>query len=134
MMEQLNYCPENCAKDYTVNLNNLRNYLTPSCYQDLAMHRKRNASLYQHRTRKLLPLGDEIFDPDKVIRLDKDVWEVRVDYLLEEHVAGVETRRNRYHYPLRIVHLSLPVQLNAYQLAFDCYIGRGPQPVTDGSS
>ena len=93
------------------------------------MHRERNVSLYQHRTRKLLPVGEEIFDPQKVTRLDKNVWEVRVEYLLEEHVVGVETRRNRYYYPLRIVHLSLPVELNAYQLAFDCYLGAGPRPV-----
>ncbi|MCB1810680.1 MAG: DUF2895 family protein [Candidatus Competibacteraceae bacterium] len=129
VMETLNFCPEDCAKDYAANLETLRAYLTPSCFQELAMHRERNVSLYQHRTRKLLPVGEEIFDPQKVTRLDKNVWEVRVEYLLEEHVVGVETRRNRYYYPLRIVHLSLPVELNAYQLAFDCYLGAGPRPV-----
>ena len=134
VMETLNFCPEDCAKDYPANLDTLRNYLTPSCFQDLAMHRERNVSLYQHRTRKLLPVGEEIFNPEKVTQLDKDVWDVRVEYLLEEHVVGVETRRNRYYYPLRIVHLSLPVELNAYQLAFDCFIGAGPRPVDDSRS
>ena len=128
VMEALNYCPEDCARDYEANMLRLRDYLTPSCAQDLAMHRERNASLYDFRTRKLLPYGEEIFDPQKVTRLDKDVWEVRIDYLLEEHVKGVETRRNRYHYPLRIVHYTVPVDRNAYQLAFDCYISPGPRP------
>jgi len=134
MMESLNFCPEDCARDYPKNLETLRSYLTPACFEDLAMHHQRNTSLYQHRTRQLLPVGEEIFDPEKVTRLDKDVWEVRVEYLLEEHVVGVETRRRRYYYPLRIVHRRLPVNLNPYQLAFDCYIGQGPRPVEEPSA
>lgn len=129
VMESLNYCPEDCAEDYGNNLEELRHYLTPSCFQELSMHREGHASLYRHRSRKLLPLGEELFDPAKVTRLDRNAWAVTVEYLLEEHVVGVETRRNRYRYPLRIVHLGLPVHLNAYQLAFDCYTGPGPHPV-----
>jgi len=129
MMEALNYCPEDCGKDYVKNLTRLHDYLTPSCYQDLAMHRQRNASVYEFRSRKLLPTGDEIFDPLKVTRLDSNVWEVQIEYLLEEHVKGVETRNRRYHYPVRIVRYDVPLEKNAYQLAFDCYIPPGPRPV-----
>jgi len=131
LMEKLNYCPEDCGRSYAGNLKDMRNYLTASCYQDLAMHRERNASLYEFRSRKLLPVGTEIFDPLKVTRLDRNAWEVHVEYLLEEHVKGVETRRRLYHYPLRIVHYAVPVDLNAYQLAFDCYLPPGPRPVSD---
>lgn len=131
LLEALNYCPEDCARDYGRNLNALRDYLTASCFEDLRMHRERNGSLYEFRTRKLLPAGDEIFDPLKVTRLDRDVWEVRVDYLLEEHVKGVETRNRRYHYPLRIVHYAVPIERNPYQLAFDCYLAPGPRPAAD---
>ena len=129
MMEALNYCPADCGRDYDKNIQKLRDYLTPSCYQNLAMHRERNASVYEFRTRKLLPAGDEIFDPLKVTRLDQGVWEVRVEYLLEEHVKGIETRNRRYHYPVRIVRYDVPLERNAYQLAFDCYIPPGPRPV-----
>lgn len=93
------------------------------------MHRERQASLYEFRSRKLLPVGEEIFDPQKVTRLDRNAWEVHVEYLLEEHVKGVETRRRRYHYPLRVVQYAIPVDLNAYQMAFDCYLPPGPRPV-----
>ncbi len=129
ILETLNYCPKDCGVDYVNNLDSLRHYLTPSCFQDLSLHRERHHSLYQHRSRRLLPLGDELFNPDRITRLDRNAWTVTVDYLLEEHVVGVETRRNRYRYPLRVVHYNLPVHLNAYQLAFDCYTGAGPHPV-----
>jgi integrating conjugative element protein (TIGR03746 family) len=129
LMEKLNYCPEDCGRDYAKNLQEMRHYLTASCYQDLAMHRERQASLYEFRSRKLLPVGEEIFDPQKVTRLDRNAWEVHVEYLLEEHVKGVETRRRRYHYPLRVVQYAIPVDLNAYQMAFDCYLPPGPRPV-----
>lgn len=131
VMEALNYCPADCANDYRDNLETLRHYLTASCYEDLKMHLERNRSLYASRTRKLLPVGDEIFDPLKVTRLDQDVWEMRVDYLLEEHVKGVETRRNRYHYPLRLIRYTVPIDRNPFQLAFDCYVPPGPRPATD---
>ncbi len=129
VMEALNYCPEDCGQDYAENLARYRDYLTPACYQDLLMHRQKNGSVYEFRSRKLLPAGDDIFDPKKVTRLDRDVWEVRVEYLLEEHVKGVETRNRRYHYPLRIVRYDVPLDRNAYQLAFDCYLPPGPRPV-----
>lgn len=129
MMEALNYCPEDCGSDYAKNLSRYRDYLTPACYQDLLMHRQKNASIYEFRSRKLLPAGDDIFDSTKVNRLDHDVWEVRVEYLLEEHVKGVETRNRRYHYPLRIVRYAVPLDRNPYQLAFDCYLPPGPRPV-----
>ena len=131
VMEALNYCPADCAQDYGRNLETLRHYLTASCYEDLKMHRERNESLYASRTRKLLPVGEEIFDPRKVTRLDQDVWEMQVDYLLEEHVKGVETRRNRYHYPLRLVRYAVPIDLTPFPLAFDCYLPPGPRPATD---
>jgi integrating conjugative element protein (TIGR03746 family) len=133
LMEALNYCPEDCARDYGRNLAGLRHFLTPSCYQDLAMHRERNGSLYEFRSRKLLPAGDEVFNPEKVTRLDHNVWEVRVEYLLEEHVKGVETRNRRYHYPVRVVRYDVPVERNPYQLAFDCYIPPGPRPVPENT-
>ncbi|MBK8168632.1 MAG: DUF2895 family protein [bacterium] len=129
LITRLNYCATDCAEDYLKTVEALRDYLTPSCREDLKMHRERNASLYDNRTRKLLPVGDEIFEPDKVERLDGDVWVVRLQYLLEEHVKGVETRRRRYHYPMRVVRYPIPVQNNAYQLAFDCYAPPGTRPV-----
>jgi len=129
VMEALNYCPEDCGRDYGRNLAELRDYLTPSCRADLQMHRERNASVYEFRTRKLLPAGDEIFAPEKVTRLDPNVWEVQIEYLLEEHVKGIETRNKRYHYPVRVVRYDAPLAKNAYQLAFDCYIPPGPRPV-----
>ncbi len=131
VLEALNYCPEDCARDYVRNLNTLRDYLTPNCLQELTMHRDRQGSLYEYRTRKLLPAGDEIFDPRKVNRLDPSVWEVRLDYRLEEFVKGVETRSRRYHYPLRVVRYPVPIERNPYQLAFDCYLPPGPRPATD---
>ena len=128
ILEALNYCPEDCARDYRANIEALRHYLTTPCLHDLHLHREKNASLYEFRTRRLLPVGEEIYAADKVRRLDQKVWEVNLDYLLEEHVKGVETRRNRYYYPLRIVHYRVPIEQNAYQLAFDCYVPPGPRP------
>ena len=128
VLEALNYCPEDCARDYGANLEALRHYLTPTCLADLQMHRERNGSLYEFRTRRLLPMGEEIYAAGKVRRLDQKVWEVTLEYVLEEHVKGVETRRNPYRYPLRIVHYPVPIEANPYQLAFDCYVPPGPRP------
>ena len=133
IMEALNYCPADCGTDYEKNLLKLRDYLTPRCFEDLALHRQRNASIYEFRTRKLLPTGDELFNPENVTRLDHGVWEVHVEYLLEEHVKGIETRSRRYHYPLYIVRYDIPLTRNMYQLAFDCYAPPGPRPAEEVS-
>ena len=129
ILERLNYCPKDCDSDYPSNLEHLRHYVTPACFEDLRLHHQRHRSLYRHRVRKLLPLGEEVFDTDTVQRLDRSVYAVEVDYAVEEFVAGVNTRASRTRYPMRIVHTPMPVTLNEYQLSFDCYTGTGPQPL-----
>lgn len=129
LITQLNYCHEDCAVDYPKNLSAIRDYITERCHADLLLHQQRNESLYSSRTRRLLPGAESLFDPKNVTRLGKDAWEVHMEFVLEEHVKGIETRNRRYHYPIRIVHYATPLERNPYQLAFDCYLPPGPQPV-----
>jgi integrating conjugative element protein (TIGR03746 family) len=128
LMTQLHYCHTDCAQDYLANLEAERHYITERCMADLRLHKQRNESLYAGRTRRLLPATDGLFDPKNVIRLGKDAWEVHLEFDLEEHVKGIETRNRRYHYPVRIVHYAVPLESNPFQLAFDCYLPPGPQP------
>lgn len=130
LMIKLNYCREDCGKDYLKNLGDYQDYLTPRCREERKLHRERNASLYDNRAQRLLPTGDGFFDPEKVVRLSRDVWEVHLEFLREDHVRGVEIDSRRYHYPLRIVHYpGVPLEKNPFQMAFDCYLPPGPQPV-----
>lgn len=130
LMVKLNYCPRDCGADYEKNLADYRDFLTPRCLAELGLHRKNLASTYDNRTRRLLPTGDEIFNPEKVQHIGRDVWEVQLEFMLEEHVVGVEIRNKRYRYPLRIVHApGVPLSKNPFQLAFDCYLPPGPHAV-----
>ena len=129
LITQLNYCREDCSQDYPGNLQAGRDFITERCYADLQLHQQRNESLYAHRTRRLLPATDTLFDPRHVTRLGQGAWEVHLEFVLEEHVKGIETRHRRYAYPVRIVHYAVPLEKNPYQLAFDCYLPPGPQPV-----
>ena len=92
------------------------------------MHRQKNASIYEFRSRKLLPAGDDIFDSTQVNRLDHDVWEVRVEYLLEEHVKGGDPKPALpLPAPDRALHSAAGPQ--PLPMAFDCCIPPGPRPV-----
>ena len=133
LITQLNYCREDCAQDYPRNLAEGRDFITERCYADLKLHQQRNQSLYTSRTRRLLPATDTLFDPRQVTRLGQGAWEVHLEFVLEEHVKGIETRHRRYAYPLRIVHYAVPLEKNPYQPAFDCYLPPGPQPVEASS-
>lgn len=130
LLVKLNYCREDCGRDYMRNLDQYRDFLTPRCREDLALHRQRNASLYESRAQQLLPTGDEVFDPAKVHRIGRDVWEVHLEFHVEHHVKGVQIGNRRIHYPMRIVYApGIPLDKNPFQLAFDCYVAPGPQPV-----
>lgn len=129
VLEGINYCPKDCGSDYVKNLDQYRELITSSCYEELRLHVDRHPSIYNFRTRKMLPYGSS--EKTNVDEVAKNVWTANVQSYLEEHVAGTMTRFNPYSYPMRIIYSNLPIDKNPYQLLFDCFVGDGPQPIAE---
>lgn len=128
LWETLNYCKTDCGEEYPKNLENYSVYLTRACYDDLFTHFQHNRSLYNFRSRLLLPTENSMFSQDKV-RQDSsgDYWLVKLEYELRDTVHGAETRNSRMVYPLKVVRSDKPIAHNGLGLDVDCYFGDGPQ-------
>ena len=122
-LEILNYCPNDCKTDYQDNLNSMHSLITDQCRVQLENHLNRQSDLYIYRSRKLIPVTGQAYSPEKVIQRSNRTWIVNETYELEERVRSTDIRKTRLFYPMRIVRVDMPVDLNPYQLQFDCFEG-----------
>ena len=136
LWETLNYCAEDCGEEYPQRLKDYSPYLTRNCYRDLSDHFERNRSLFNFRSRLLLPTENAMYSSDKIRQISSDAWYVKVEYELRDLVNGTETRKSLMLYPLRIVRSDKPRDVNPFGLDVDCYFDDGPVVLTrpDGNS
>ncbi|MBS9781381.1 MAG: DUF2895 family protein [Gammaproteobacteria bacterium] len=119
--ETMQYCVDDCAKEYKENLNNYRNFLTPACYQELNDHFDNNQQLYTMRSRRLLPTEESGFSTERVKKVADGLWYVYQQYLLEDDIGGIKTRKQIMEYPLKIISSSSPTINNPWGLEIDCF-------------
>ena len=121
LWENLNYCEEDCEREYPASLEKYRAFLTRSCYINLQTKFAKQKSFFTAKTRRLLPSEDAVFNVNNVKRVSSHVWFVVLNYILEEDIHGVTTRSQLMQYPLRITGGRTPTQYNPWGLTIDCF-------------
>ncbi len=119
--ETMQYCVDDCAKEYKTNLDKYRQFLTPACYQELNDHFDNQQQLYTMRSRRLLPTEESGFSTERVKKVADGLWYVYQQYLLEDDIGGIKTRKQIMEYPLKIVSSSSPTINNPWGLEIDCF-------------
>lgn len=121
--ETLNYCELDCYTEYPEKLNQFRSFLTKSCHKELSEHFDKSRELYNKHSRRLLPTDESIYDIERVKKVSSDTWYVYLQYLLDDDIGGITTRKQLMEYPLIITSSGVPTQYNPWGLAIDCYWG-----------
>ncbi len=126
LWESLNYCEEDCGKEFLPTLDKYKPYVTKSCRHDLRKHFERTDNLYRFRSRLLLPTEDSLYSEDKIQQVSTNTWYVKLKYHLKDDVNSVATRDNIMLYPLKIIRSDKPLSVNPLGMEVDCYFGDGP--------
>lgn len=126
LWESLNYCEDDCGKEFLPTLEKYKPYITKSCQHDLRNHFESSGNLYNFRSRLLLPTEDTMFSPDKIQKVTDNTWYVKLEYNLKDDVGSVITRDNIMLYPLKIIRSDKPLSINPLGMEIDCYFGNGP--------
>lgn len=121
ILDRVMRCETDCEVNIPSNLEANRTFITESCYHSLLTHAERNTQLYRGRTRMLSPVDSTVFSFDKVKILNAKTWVIQEDYNLESKVRGQTLRNETYHYEMKIVKSSQHIEVNPYQLQFDCF-------------
>lgn len=129
LWEELNYCEKDCGDEYPQRLQSYRAYLTDSCFLELDKHFKNNRSLFNYRSRMLLPTDNALYSPDRVTRTSEGTWNVSQEYLLRDLVNAQSIRNLVMEYPLKVIRSTRPLGVNQLGLEVDCYYGAGPQVI-----
>lgn len=126
LWESLNYCEEDCGKEFLPTLEKYKAYVTKSCQHDLQQHFTSASNLYRFRSRLLLPTEDSLYSEDKVQQVSSNSWYIKLKYNLKDDVNSVATRDNIMLYPLKIIRSDKPLSVNPMGMEIDCYFGNGP--------
>ncbi len=119
--ETMQYCVKDCANEYQANLDKYRTFLTPQCYQELKDHFDNNQQLYTMRSRRLLPTEESDFSSERVKKVANGLWYTYQQYLLEDDINGIETRKQIMEYPITVRHSTSPTITNPWELEIDCF-------------
>ncbi len=128
MWQQLNRWPEDGAKDYPGNLYRLSAYLTPSFRAELLrdMERRGRQGELSNRERALFEAPGAQYEEGRVKPVADGVWIVTFDAVIEETVAGMEVKKTRIRYPLRVIRYDVDREANPWSLALDGFADGGP--------
>lgn len=131
LWENINYCEEDCNKEYLQQLDKYSGYLSKDCKRQLSNHFEKHRGSYQYRNRVLVPTenpSENLFSSDKVERISSNVWYANLTYILKDDVRGLKVRNNKILYPLKIIRSNRPRAVNPLRLEVDCYIdNQGPR-------
>ncbi len=130
--QQLNRWPENGAEDYARNLYALAAYLTPDFQQTLIedMRLRGQRGELSHRVRGISQLPGHGYDTQRVAVEGAGVWTVTLDLDLQESVHGMDVKRKRIRYPLRVVAWPVDPERNPWGLALDGFAAP-PEALTE---
>lgn len=122
--QQLNRWETNGVTDYEDKLHMLKNYLTPSCYQNRMddFLQKKNARELQSRERSVWEIPGRGFSDERVFVQGADSWVVYLDLHIKESMLGQDIKDVFVNYPLRVVRYNVDPEGNPWGLALDCLI------------
>lgn len=127
--QQINRWHENGAEDYPKNLYRFSPYITPRFRAELLRdmkQRSRHGEL-SGRVRALMETPGSVYDDSKVKQAGNGAWEVELDTTVSESVSGMEVKRTRVIWPLRVVRYDVDRERNPWGLALDGFAGEGPR-------
>lgn len=123
VFQQLNRWPTNGEKDYEKNIETLRAYFTPKCYQFLKddYAQRRIQGELRDRVRGVYEIPGRGFSQDRVKVNSQDDWNVDLDLSTDEYYLDNPVKRVLVRYPLHVVRFDVDPETNPFGLALDCY-------------
>nr|WP_310615686.1 TIGR03746 family integrating conjugative element protein [Pantoea cypripedii] len=125
IFQQLNAWPKNGDVDFPAKIHALSSYLTPSCQDFLNADAKKrsNGGELRDRVRVVYEIPGRGYQSQSVTVIDRDMWVVRLDLVVDEYFHAEPVKRALVRYPLKVVRWSGDAELNPFGLALDCYEG-----------
>lgn len=123
IFQQLNSWPVNGEVDYKKNIEALRSYLTPSCYQFLLKdYDNRNVlGELRERVRGVYEMPGRGFSESRVKINSQDNWDVTLDLYTDEYYKDEPVKRVLVRYPLNVVRFDVNPEQNPWGMALNCY-------------
>lgn len=123
IFQQLNRWHTNGEEDYKGNIDKLRAYLTPQCYQFLQddyTKRLKEHELYK-RVRSVQEMPGRGFNKKKVQIISENDWYVTLDLNTDEYYVDEPVKTVYVRYPLHVVRMDIDPELNPWGLGLNCY-------------
>lgn len=123
IFQQLNRWASDGEQDYTKNIERLKPYLTPACYEYLKddyQHRADKDEL-RGRSRGVYEIPGRGYADERVETLSNDSWNVTLDLATDEYYLNDPVKRVLVRYPLNVVRFDVDQELNPWGLALNCY-------------
>ena len=133
IFQQLNRWPQDGSVDFSKAIYALSSYLTPSFRESLVTEMETKASRGElaGRERGMTEIVGLDYIEEKVQVVRDGLWLVQIDMELRESVKGVEVKRKRLRYPIRVIRYDVDRETNPWGLALDGYELPGPQALPD---
>lgn len=107
--------------DYEQNIENLKNFMTPGCYESVQDDLKFRSTHGELRKRVRLMVPIQFASGHEQVKHDPpSKWMVRVQYDMEESVRGVTIKKGRYYWDVPVIRDSSKKHLNRFELSIDC--------------
>jgi len=133
LLQQINYWPDDGSKDYSKNIFQYSNYVTPSfkdtLLRDLDARGKQGELL--GRTRSLHQVPGHGFADNRVDIAGNGAWVVWLDFEIIEAVRGVPVKKTAIRYPLKVQRFEASPDSNPWGLALDGFGEEGPRRLTE---
>lgn len=123
IFQQLNRWPTDGEVDYQKNIEALRAYLTPSCYQFLLKDYDNRNLLgeLRERVRGVYEIPGRGFSESRVKINSQDNWDVTLDLYTDEYYKDEPVKRVLVRYPLNVVRFDVNPEQNPWGMALNCY-------------
>jgi integrating conjugative element protein (TIGR03746 family) len=125
IFQQLNRWPVNGGEDYEQRIHNLKNYMTPACFQNRLddLDKKRRERELNERERAIWEIAGRGYGQHRVIKESDSSWLVSMVVELRVTLLGELVKDRLVNYPVRFVRYRVDYELNPFQLALDCFSG-----------
>lgn len=127
IFQQLNRWPTDGEVDYLQNIETLRHYMTPGCYNYLKNDYGQRSLLgeLRGRERSVYEMPGRGFSDNRVQLNGQDDWYVTLDLYTDEYFGtkniNEKVKRVLVRYPLHVVRMDVNPEVNPWGLGLNCY-------------
>lgn len=127
--QQINRWQTDGGKDYPEQIRVLKNFVTPSCHEQLLadMSQREAAGELGRRTRALMEIPGLGYTAERIKPVGAKAWRVVLDTHIQETQINVPIKDTYIRYPLRVVAFDIDRERNPWGLAIDCFGGDRPE-------